>query len=182
MRRLRQTSILIATVPLLLAVAACSTTGSGASAPAGGGDASAAPSSGGKGPDYDDGSGVGSSPSAAPSDAAGAALVVGSGTGALGTFLTGPSGMTLYIFTKDSENTSVCSGDCASAWPPLLVDAGQAVTAGDGVPGALSTFARDDGSMQVAYDGKPLYYFAADKAAGDTTGQGVNDVWFIVEP
>jgi predicted lipoprotein with Yx(FWY)xxD motif len=182
MRRLRQTSILIATVPLLLAVAACSATSSGTGAPAGGGVASVAPSSGGKGPDYDDGSGTGASPSAAPSADAGDALVVGTGTGALGTYLTGPNGMTLYLFTKDSENTSACAGDCAAAWPPLLATAGQAVTAGDGVPGALSTFAREDGSMQVAYDGTPLYYFAADKAPGDTTGQGVNDVWFIVEP
>ena len=177
MPRLRQISILIATVPLLLAIAACSTSGSGASAPAGG-DASVAPSSGGKGPDYDYGGGTGASTSAA----SGEAIVVGTGTGPIGTYLTGPNGLTLYIFTKDSENTSACAGDCATAWPPLLATVGQAITAGDGVPGALSTFARDDGSMQVAYDGKPLYYFAADKAAGDTTGQGVNDVWFIVEP
>ena len=48
--------------------------------------------------------------------------------------------------------------------------------------GKLTTFARKDGSMQVAYNGSPLYYYAADKAAGDTNGQGVGDVWFIAQP
>ena len=174
----RRTSLILVSLPLMLAVAACSSAGSGASAPTGG--ASVAPSSGGRGPDYDTGSGT--SPSAGTSAAAGADLVVATGTGAAGTFLTGPNGMTLYIFTKDSEETSVCAGDCAAAWPPLIADATQTISAGEGVPGAFSTFARDDGAMQVAYNGKPLYYFAADKAAGDTHGQGINDVWFIAEP
>jgi predicted lipoprotein with Yx(FWY)xxD motif len=151
---------------------ACSTTGGGASAGTGG---SAAPSSGGKGADYGYGGGTDAS-----ADAAG--LVVGIGSGAAGTYLTGPNGLTLYVFTKDSEDASACSGDCAKAWPPLTAQAGETITAGDGVPGALSTFAREDGTLQVAYNGKPLYTFASDKAAGDTTGQGVNDVWFIAEP
>ena len=172
----RRTILILASLPLLLALTACTSTGSGGSPGAGG---SAAPSSGGKGPDYDYGPGSGAS--AAPSDAAGG-LTIGIGSGAAGTYLTGPNGMTLYIFTKDSEDASACSGDCANAWPPLTSEAGQAITAGDGVPGALSTFTREDGSLQVSYNGKPLYYFAADKAAGDTTGDGVNDVWFIAEP
>ncbi len=172
----RRTTLILAALPLMLAVAACTSTGTGASTPLDG--ASGAPSSGGKGPDYDYGGGTGASPSAA----AGGDLTVGTGSGTAGTYLTGPNGMTLYIFTKDAEGTSVCSGDCAAAWPPLVTETGQTVSAGDGVPGALTTFARDDGSMQVAYNGKPLYYFAADKAAGDTKGEGVNDVWFIAEP
>ena len=54
--------------------------------------------------------------------------------------------------------------------------------AGDGVPGTLSTFARPDGSMQVAYNGIPLYYFAKDTKAGDVTGQGVGGKWFVASP
>jgi len=173
----RRTTLILASLPLLLVLTACTSTGSGASA---GADDSAAPSSGGKGPDYDYGAGSGAS--AAPSVAADGGLVVGTGSGTAGTYLTGPNGLTLYIFTKDSEDASACSGDCATAWPPLTAEAGQTITTGDGVPGALSTFTREDGSLQVAYNGKPLYYFAADKVAGDTTGQGVNDVWFIAEP
>jgi len=41
---------------------------------------------------------------------------------------------------------------------------------------------RDDGSMQWAYDGKPLYTFVKDKKAGDMTGDGVKDVWHVAKP
>ena len=51
-----------------------------------------------------------------------------------------------------------------------------------GVTGALGTITRDDGSTQVTFAGAPLYHFAADARAGDATGQGVNDVWFVVSP
>jgi predicted lipoprotein with Yx(FWY)xxD motif len=55
------------------------------------------------------------------------------------------------------------------------------MSAGDGVDAALlGTAARDDGSQQATYNGWPLYYFGADTAAGDTNGQGVNDVWFAI--
>ncbi len=167
---------------LLPAIAACSATGGPATSPDAGGPSSAPSSGGGKGPDYDYG-GV-ASPSAVASEPAGGgeAVEVGTGSGALGTYLTGAGGMTLYIFTKDSAGSSVCDGECATNWPPLVVPDGGTVTGADGVSGALTTFARSDGSMQVAYDGKPLYYFIADKAPGDTEGQGVNDVWFIAEP
>jgi predicted lipoprotein with Yx(FWY)xxD motif/plastocyanin len=99
-----------------------------------------------------------------------------------GTYLVGPDGRALYLFTQDSADTSVCTGDCATAWPPLTADGSGAVSAGEGVPGTLATITRDDGTMQVAYDGIPLYYFQADAAAGDTNGQGVNGVWFLVAP
>ena len=48
--------------------------------------------------------------------------------------------------------------------------------------GTLTTFARPDGKMQVAYNGVPLYYFAADTKAGDTTGQGKAGKWFVASP
>lgn len=178
-------STLALVVPLTLLVAACTTSGGGA---ASAGPATVAPSaapssSGGRGGDYDYGGG-GASPSAVATDepSIGAALELGTGTGTAGTYLTRPDGMTLYIFTKDSAGTSVCTDACAENWPPLTVPAGTTPTAVAGVTGALTTFARADGSLQVAYDGKPLYAFIGDKAAGDTEGQGVNDVWFIAEP
>ena len=55
-------------------------------------------------------------------------------------------------------------------------------TAGTGVTGALGTITRDDGTMQVTLGGTPLYYFGADKAAGDTNGQGLGEVWFLAGP
>jgi hypothetical protein len=59
------------------------------------------------------------------------------------------------------------------------VPAGVRPSAGSGVTGTLGTFARADGSLQVTYGGRALYYFASDKQAGDTTGQGVGGVWFV---
>jgi len=125
-------------------------------------------------------------PSAAPSEAASAAAgetyEVTVATGALGKFLAGEDGKTLYIFKKDSAGKSACSDDCASNWPPFTVTGSDTLKAGDGVTGTLATLTRDDGAMQVTYNGAPLYYFAADKAAGDTNGQGVGGNWFVQAP
>lgn len=98
----------------------------------------------------------------------------------LGSFLVDSKGMTLYIFTNDTANTSNCSGTCASNWPPLLTSGAPA--AGTGVNASLlGTITRADGGAQVTYSGMPLYYFAADKAAGDTKGQGVKSVWYVID-
>ena len=99
--------------------------------------------------------------------------------GSLGPFLTGEDGRTLYILTKDSTNTTTCTGGCATAWPPFTLDAGEHAVAGAGVSGTIGTFARPDGSTQVTYDGMPLYYFSGDSKAGDTNGQGLQGVWFV---
>jgi predicted lipoprotein with Yx(FWY)xxD motif len=156
---------------------------SAASAPSAAPAASAAPSTGTSagGGRYGNGTAASAAPSAAPSAAAtGSEVKVGNGS--VGAFLTGPDGKTLYIFKKDSTDKSACAGDCAATWPPFTVKAGQKVTAGDGVMGKLTTFTRADGTKQVAYNGAPLYYFAADQAAGDTNGQGVGNVWFVAAP
>jgi predicted lipoprotein with Yx(FWY)xxD motif len=114
--------------------------------------------------------------SASPSTAAGVELTV-SQTSA-GDALAGPNGMTLYIFTNDTDGTSTCTGGCADAWPPFLGD-GSDVVAGAGVSGTFGTTTRDDGSQQVTHNGQPLYYHVTDQAAGDATGEGVGGVWFI---
>lgn len=95
-----------------------------------------------------------------------------------GDALAGPNGLTLYIFTSDTDGTSTCNGGCAAAWPPLPGD-GSAVIAGDGVSGTFGTTTRDDGSKQVTHNGQPLYYYASDQEAGDATGHDVGGVWFI---
>jgi predicted lipoprotein with Yx(FWY)xxD motif len=112
--------------------------------------------------------------------AAGTSITIGTGTSpALGTYLTGAGGMTLYVRTSDPAGGSSCTGGCATAWPPLTVAAGTQALAGTGVSGALGTFARTDGSLQVTYNGHALYYYAADTKSGDTTGQGVGGIWFV---
>jgi predicted lipoprotein with Yx(FWY)xxD motif len=97
----------------------------------------------------------------------------------LGSFLVDDKGMTLYLFTKDTPNTTVCYEKCAVAWPPLLTN-GDAV-AGEGVDASLlGTTNRTDGTVQVTYNGWPLYYYEKDKAPGDVTGQDVGGVWYVV--
>src|SRR5262245_51514731 len=100
----------------------------------------------------------------------------------LGSYLVGPNGMTLYSFTPDPLNDTVCYDKCATSWPPLTVDSADNLSAADGIPGTLSTVTRTDGTLQVAYNGMPLYYWFKDAAPGDTTGQRVGNVWWIVPP
>ena len=102
------------------------------------------------------------------------AVTVGTANSSLGTFLTGPNGKTLYTHAGDSMNTSTCSGACLTAWPALTVSAGQQPAAGSGVTGTLGTFTRSEGSIQVTYNGLPLYYWQGDTKAGETTGQGIS--------
>jgi predicted lipoprotein with Yx(FWY)xxD motif len=116
------------------------------------------------------------SPEASPMAMAGGLMVAE--TDELGQFLTDAEGMTLYIFSNDEmgAGTSVCNDDCAANWPPFYAEG---ATLPEGVPGELSEVTRDDGSEQLAYNGMPLYYYAADQAPGDTTGQAVGDVWWV---
>jgi predicted lipoprotein with Yx(FWY)xxD motif len=101
-------------------------------------------------------------------------------SGDLGDILVDPRGMTLYMYTKDEPSVSNCYDQCAAAWPPLMTDA--APTGPDAVAAGLGTTTRTDGGLQVTYDGMPLYYWEKDQKPGDTTGQNVGGVWFVVNP
>lgn len=96
--------------------------------------------------------------------------------------LVGPSGQTLYLFDQDErgEGESACYDDCAENWPPLTVE--DEPTVGDDVAADVTTFEREDGSRQVAANGRPLYYFVGDEELGDVEGQGINDVWWVLDP
>lgn len=85
-------------------------------------------------------------------------------------------GMTLYTYDKDSDGKSACNGQCAQNWPPLMADASAKAE------GNWSVIKRDDGSMQWAHGGKPLYTFVMDKKAGDVTGDGKMGVWHVAKP
>ncbi|HEY8445590.1 MAG TPA: hypothetical protein VIL01_00625 [Thermomicrobiales bacterium] len=98
----------------------------------------------------------------------------------LGDFLIDSNGMTLYLFTRDeTPGESACYDDCATRWPPLTTTG--PVSLAPGIPGEVGTITRTDGTMQVTYNGMPLYYYADDTEAGDTNGQGAGDVWFVVQ-
>lgn len=114
-------------------------------------------------------------PSAARASApASGATDVNLGTAGSGPILTGANGLTLYTHTGDSATASTCTGGCATAWPPLAVTGGAQPTAANGVTGTLGTLTRDDGSVQVTYNSKPLYFWMKDTKPGDVTGDGVN--------
>ena len=125
------------------------------------------------------------SPSTAgPSPSGTAVTVEATEVGTLGTVLVaGSNGMTVYTFTKDVKDsgTSVCTGDCLVKWPALTVEPGVTPTGGPGVTGTLGTITRtDDGSIQVTYNGLPLYFFQGDSAPGDSNGVYPN--WEAVTP
>ena len=84
-------------------------------------------------------------------------------------------GMTLYTFDKDESGKSNCSGDCAKAWPPA------AAMASDKPTGGLTIIKRDDGTMQWADDGKPLYTFVKDTKPGDVNGDNFKNIWHVVK-
>ena len=93
-------------------------------------------------------------------------------------YLVDGKGMTLYIFDKDKEpGKSACYDGCAKSWPPYAPGAGEADRASP-----ITVIARDDGTKQYAYKGKPLYYYAKDGRPGDVKGDGVGKVWWIVKP
>jgi len=98
-----------------------------------------------------------------------------------GKILVGNNGMTLYMYTKDTADTSTCTGGCAKAWPPLLTSGSPKL--GDGVDASLvGNAALADGTKIVTYNHMPLYYWAKDTKPGDITGLGVGGVWFLVSP
>jgi predicted lipoprotein with Yx(FWY)xxD motif len=110
---------------------------------------------------------------AASGQASGAATVsLATVSGIPGKALVGSNGRTLYLFQADKSGTSACTGACAAAWPPYTVTG--APQAGSGVNQALlGTITRPDGTMQLTYNGHPLYYFTADTAGGTAHGQAV---------
>lgn len=94
-----------------------------------------------------------------------------------GDFLVNQAGMTLYTFDNDtaSSGKSTCNGGCATNWPPVIAEPGAAPS------GSFTTITRDDGTKQWAHNGKPLYLFKSDKQPGDRKGDGVKNVWHVVQ-
>ncbi len=86
------------------------------------------------------------------------------------TVLTNASGFTLYWFAPDTATRSTCYGTCAGYWPPVT----GTPSAGPGVTGKLGTIKRSDGTIQVTYDGHPLYTYVGDTAPGQAFGNGLN--------
>jgi predicted lipoprotein with Yx(FWY)xxD motif len=110
--------------------------------------------------------------------------VIQTSSGPLGAYLTNAAGITLYDFAADKGGTSSCYGSCATYWPPVIAS-GTPEVSGAAMASLLGTTKRTDGTMQITYGGHPLYTYAADKAPGDTKGQGINEnggLWWLVGP
>ena len=103
-------------------------------------------------------------------------------SGIPGKALVDGKGRTLYLFEADKNGTSTCSGACAKSWPPDTVTG--TPDAGSGVSQTLlGTIKRSNGTLQVTYNGHPLYYFIGDKSSGAAKGQGLKAFgagWYVV--
>jgi predicted lipoprotein with Yx(FWY)xxD motif len=101
----------------------------------------------------------------------------------LGDILVDSAGMTLYMFMPDQEQGGKpsCYGECEETWPAFGSTDGLQV--GDGLDESLlGSVERTDGTTQATYSGAPLYHFSGDDAPGDTNGQGLSDIWWVVSP
>jgi predicted lipoprotein with Yx(FWY)xxD motif len=113
-----------------------------------------------------------------------AAVVKVTNTPDLGKVIVDSKGMTLYDFHKDKGTTPACYGACAEAWPPLLTS-GEPKATGGAEGSMLGTTKRKDGTVQVTYNGHPLYGFVEDKKPGETNGNDVDAFgaeWYALEP
>ncbi|MDR6550195.1 hypothetical protein [Paenibacillus qinlingensis] len=98
----------------------------------------------------------------------------------LGTYLTDSNGMALYLFAKDKLDPNACVGNCLVNWP-IFYDANLTVSS-DLIKSDFGVLTRKDGTLQSTYKGWPLYYWIKDQYPGDTTGQNVSKVWFVINP
>jgi predicted lipoprotein with Yx(FWY)xxD motif len=147
----------------LVVLTACSSTGT-----SGAGYGGAAPS-------------VSSAPSSTSSPAgAGADLRVADT--ALGAVVVDRAGKTAYYFDKDKpgSGTSTCVGGCLATWPAIVP--ASSTPSVDGVTAKVGTITRDDGTVQLTVEGRPVYLFAKDSAPGEVKGQGVGGVWYVIAP
>ncbi len=97
----------------------------------------------------------------------------------LGAILTDENGMTLYYWQHDLPGKSYCTGTCLVTWPPYLTN-GQPVVGDQSINGTLGIYVLPDGRQQVTFQGIPLYTYSLDKNPGDTKGQGVGSLWFVI--
>jgi predicted lipoprotein with Yx(FWY)xxD motif len=122
---------------------------------------------------------TGSTSESVTTSGGGSGTIAGGEVAGLGTVLVDSSGMTVYEFTEDKGTTSVCYGGCEAAWPPVV--ASGKPSAGEGaMSAAIGTTKRNDGTVQVTYEGHPLYTYGDDKAPGEANGNEADGTWFAL--
>lgn len=154
---------------LMLGFALLATIGAAAIAGCGGGGSSSAGAEAGSG-----GGGA-----ATASNSSGGATIGTAEIEGLGPILVDSEGMTVYEFTVDKGTKSECYGGCESAWPPVVAK-GKPTAGAGAMASALGTTKRKDGTLQVTYEGHPLYTFAEDSAPGEANGNEAEGIWFVL--
>ena len=137
----------------------------------------ASPGSSGAGGAY----GVPTGNSTTPSAAAAQTAALKVARTSAGMVLASSRGLTLYYYTEDKPGSgkSVCTGGCASAWPPLAAPV--RAPAGVRLPGPLGVLTRPGGGAQVTINGYPIYTYAGDKAPGQAAGNGIEGAWHVIK-
>jgi predicted lipoprotein with Yx(FWY)xxD motif len=100
----------------------------------------------------------------------------------LGTYLVNQTSFTLYYLTKDipGNGSSSCYGECSALWPPFYAEN---LTVAQGLETTdFTVIDRTDGNKQIAYTGWPLYLYSRDKKPKEAAGEGINKIWFVVNP
>lgn len=103
-----------------------------------------------------------------------------------GRYIADSEGRAVYLLEADSQGRSTCYDECADTWPPLEAEQEQIRTVSAGQQqNMLGTIERDDGTLQVTYNGHPLYYYEKDDGPSEVSGQDVQDEWgewYLVTP
>jgi len=163
---------------MAVAIAGCGggdSTSGGSVYGGGGGESTEETSSGGR---------YGGENTTASSNGGGAGIVKAAKVGDLGTIIVDSEGLTLYDFHKDKGGVSSCYGACAGAWPPLLTEGEPQAEAG-AMASQLGTTKRKDGTVQVTYNGWPLYTYVGDKGPGEANGNDFSQFgaqWYALHP
>jgi predicted lipoprotein with Yx(FWY)xxD motif len=102
------------------------------------------------------------------------AIVASAQKAKVGRVVVDAQGRTLYRFTAEAQGRPVCTGACVSTWPPATV------ASASGLPAHVAAVRREDGKLQLTYDGHPLYRYAGDNSTADANGQGVGGQWYVI--
>jgi predicted lipoprotein with Yx(FWY)xxD motif len=101
----------------------------------------------------------------------------------MGNVVTDQAGFTLYRFDEDVAKPTPktnCAGNCAKVWPPAITDGNTTLSGID--EELIGSVTRPDGTRQLTIDGWAVYRYIGDKKAGQWTGQGVGNKWFVIAP
>ncbi|HEY7618884.1 MAG TPA: hypothetical protein VH834_03885 [Solirubrobacteraceae bacterium] len=93
----------------------------------------------------------------------------------VGDVIVDAQGRTLYRFTAEAQGRPVCTGACVSTWLPATV------ASATRLPAHVATVKRDDGALQLTYNGHPLYRYAGDSSPADANGEGVGGQWYVIK-